>query len=182
MSVQWGSIAEWVSGAGSFAAVVTALYLARASNKIRLRVHVGHRIVLAAGQRSDPPEYLQIGAVNVGSRVAHITNVGYKVGLRRKQLAIQATDVNPLSSRMPIELTDGQEARWMIPLDLPDNWIERFSRDFLLPNWRFRLWTARVQVHTSVGRTFEAPFETSIKKELAKACARLQAAGVKGRG
>ncbi|RUR56359.1 hypothetical protein [Vreelandella populi] len=177
MSVNWGSVADWVSGIGSLAAVVTALYLARASNKIRLRVHVGHRIVLAAGQQAEPPQFLQIGAVNIGSRFARITNVGYRVGVRRKQFAIQSIEANSMSSGMPADLSDGQEARWMIPLDLSDNWIERFARDFLLPNWKIRLWSARVQVHTSVGRVFEASFEPSIKKKLAAECARQVAAG-----
>ena len=175
MSISWGSVADWVAGTGSFSAVIVALYLARSSNRVKLRVHIGHRIMIATGQKGDPPEYLQIGVVNTGSRVSRVTNVGYKIGIRKKQFAIQVTGESSLSSPLPIELRDGHEARWMIPLELPDNWIDRFCRDFLLPNWRTRLWSARVQIHTSVGQVFEAPFERGLKDKLAAACSRLGA-------
>jgi hypothetical protein len=177
VTINWGSIADWVSGIGSLAAVITALHLARASNKIRLRVHIGHRLLLVPGQAGKRPEFVQIGVTSVGSRVARVTSVGYRVGVRKKQLAIQTTEQTPISDPMPKDLTDGQEAQWMIPLDRQDNWIDRFCKDFLLPNWRIRLWSTRLQVYTSVGQVFEARFEPSIKRRLAEACVRLKAAG-----
>lgn len=42
--ITWGSIADWVSGLGSLFAGVIALYLARASERIRLNGYVGVRL------------------------------------------------------------------------------------------------------------------------------------------
>src|SRR3989442_3915635 len=53
------SFASWLSAAATVAAVVTALYLARRGDRIRLRVRCGIRIVIAQGDaRGQRPEYV----------------------------------------------------------------------------------------------------------------------------
>lgn len=171
------TFAPWFAAGGTFAAVVVSLYLARASQRVRLRVTAGLRLVLGLGQQQKPTEHLYINVVNVGSRVARVTNLGWCVGLLRRRQAVQIIDRNAMSSQLPIELADGQEATWIIPLVPEENWIDSFSQDLLLPYWRSRLWSAKLQVFTSLGRVFEAPLERSLKRRLTESCRKQRAAG-----
>ncbi|MGI9071073.1 MAG: hypothetical protein ACR2JB_07070, partial [Bryobacteraceae bacterium] len=42
----WVAIGTWVSGIGALTAVVTALYLTRRVEKVRLHAHAGLRVVI----------------------------------------------------------------------------------------------------------------------------------------
>ena len=46
MAIEWGSVASWVSGLGSFAAVATALYLSRDAQRVKLNGYCGLRSCL----------------------------------------------------------------------------------------------------------------------------------------
>ena len=164
------TFAPWLSAIGTLSAVTVSLYLARAEKPMKLEVRAGHRIIIGQGQKGKPPGYLYISAINTGHRIATITNVGWRVGLFRKRHVIQLVQKDIYSSGVPVRIDDGKEAKWLIPLDQEDNWIERFSRDFLLPHPHWNLFCLRLQVHTSVGKTFESQIEKSLKEELLKWC------------
>lgn len=169
------SFSDWVAAVGTVAAVITSLYLARASQRLRLRVYAGHRIIVGGQKQENYPEFLTIGVVNKGSRVATVDNVGWRVGFFRKQHMIQVVTGGTMSSPLPVTLGDGGTAQWLVPLDLEDNWVERFSKDFLLPHWRLTLLTVRLRVFTTVGATFEARLESGLRKKLAEECKRQKA-------
>jgi hypothetical protein len=164
------TFAPWLSAIGTIAAVIVSLYLARAEKPVKLTVRAGHRIMIEQGQREKPPEFLYISAINTGHRIATITNVGWKIGLRKKRYAIQVVQKDLYSSGVPVKIDDGEEAKWFIPLDLEDNWIQRFSRDFLMPHPRWNLFWLRIQIFTSVGKIFEARIENNLKDELLAQC------------
>jgi hypothetical protein len=105
--------------------------------------------------------------------VAKITNIGWRFGFPKKRYAIQiAGGANAYSHSIPAKIDDGEEAQWMIELAGPDNWVKRFAKSFLLPHYRWNLFWLRVEIHTSVGKTFEATIEESLKKELIAECQR----------
>jgi len=166
------SFSNWIAAIGTVAAVITSLYLARASQKLRLRVYAGHRIIVGGKRKESYPEFLAIGAINKGSRIATIDNVGWRVGFFRKRHMIQIVTGGSMSSPLPVTLGDGGTAQWLVPLDLEDNWVERFSRDFLLPHWRLTLLTVRLRVFTTVGVAFEARLEGGLRKKFAQECKR----------
>jgi hypothetical protein len=55
--INWGSVADWVSGLGSLSSGVIALYLARASQRIRLKGYCGIRVIVGFG--TTPEKKLQ---------------------------------------------------------------------------------------------------------------------------
>src|SRR2546428_351481 len=70
------SFAPWLSAVGTICAVITALYLARRGDRIRLRVRCGIRIVVAQGGRpGSAPQYVNLEVTNVGRRTATITTL-----------------------------------------------------------------------------------------------------------
>jgi len=165
------TFAPWFSALGTIAAVVVSLYLVRARRPIKLEIRAGHRIIVGSVPEGKYPEFLFINAINVGHRAANITNVGWKTGFLKTNHAIMFVQKDTYSSGLPVKIEDGEEAKWLIPLDIEEeNWIIRFSRDFLLPYPRWNLFWLRVQIHTSVGKVFEAKIEKGLKEQLAKEC------------
>lgn len=164
------TFAPWLSAIGTLLAVTVSLYLARAKKPIKLKISAGHRVIVEQGGNGDPPAYLYISAVNTGHRIATITNVGWKLGLLGRRHAIQLVQKDSYSSGLPVKIDDGEQAQWLVPLSLEDNWLQRFSRNFLLPHPRWNLLWLRLQIHTSVGKTFETSIEKGLKEELLKEC------------
>ena len=166
------TFAPWLSAIGTISAVVVSLYLAQSEKPVRLEVRAGHRIIIDPGRKDEPPEFLYIGAINTGHRVVTITNVGWKLGLFKKRHGMQIVQKDLYSSGVPVQIDDGEEAKWLIPLGRRDNWIERFSREFLQPRPRWNLFWLRLQIHTSVGKTFGARIESGLRKKLLEECRR----------
>ena len=164
------TFAPWLAAVGTISAVIVSLYLSRAEKPIKLEIRAGHRIIIEPGAIGKHPEFLYISAINTGHRITTITNVGWKIGLFKKQHAIQVVPNNISSSNLPIKIDDGEEAKWLIPLDLPENWIERFSKDFLRPNPRWNVLWVKLQIHTSIGKTFEARIEKGLRKKILEEC------------
>lgn len=126
--MNWGSVADWVSGLGSFAAVVTALYLATDSQKIKLDGYCGLRLLIGGG--TPEQEFLWISVTNVGSRTAIVNNVGMTVGRRKKKRhAIITVSKDPYSDGLPVSLADGQFAKWGIPMTNDRKWIKDLVGD-----------------------------------------------------
>jgi len=163
------SFAGWFSALGTIAAVVVALYFARQDKRIRLRVNAGHRIVVAPDSEGPHPEYLVMGATNVGHREAQITGLGWRIGFFRKRFFEQAPMWNDgISSPLPSRLRDGDEARYYFPLSGETRWLPDFAQKMLLPRAKWNLRCARVRVFTSVGKVFEAPLEPGLRRRLVK--------------
>lgn len=175
---QWdlvNSFANWFAAAGSFAAAGVALYLANRASRPTATVSVGHRIVVGQGISKPYPEFAVFRIVNTGDRPIRVVQISWSQGLFRKRHAIQLYDETQ-SSRLPIELTHGQEATWMVPFSFgQEPWPEYFSKGFLSPNRRTALWTLRAHFHTSVGYTFAARPEESLLQPLRDVCKKLDA-------
>jgi len=162
------SFSPWLAALGTIAAVIVSLYLARRDKRIRLEVSTGVRLMVTPGMKGKHPEYLTIRIVNIGHREAQVINIGWKVGLFKKQYAVQTTIRDRLSSDMPVCLKDGEIATYYIPLDEKSEWISDFARDFLARNPKFRSRFIKVAAYTSVGTNFEARIEKGLRERLIK--------------
>jgi hypothetical protein len=163
------SFANWLSAIGTLAAVVVSLYLASRYARPQAKLTVGHRIAIEPGVKDFYPEYIQFHVVNTGERPITITQIGWKVGLRKKRYAVQMFETLA-SSPLPVELSHGQEAKWMVPLNArEEHWLVRFARDMLLPNFRIGCFTLRAQAFTSLGHVFETKPESGLLSKLKEA-------------
>jgi len=163
------TFAPWFSAIGTLSVVIVSLYLAGRDRNIRLKVSAGHRIIIGPGSAKPYPEYLCIYVVNHGHREAQITNIGWKVGIFKKQFAIQSTISDGMSSPLPIRLKDGEEAKYMIPLNEETNWLKSFSEKMLQPYPRLQVHFMKIQAFTSIGKTFESGVERNLKEKLVEA-------------
>ena len=78
---KWSAIGQIVGALGTFAAVITSLYLSRRSEKPRLKVDAGIRMLIGQGSTKPYPEYISITVRNVGTQTAHVTQFGWRTGL-----------------------------------------------------------------------------------------------------
>jgi hypothetical protein len=163
------SFADWFSAVGTIAAVIAALSLARQDRRVRLRVNAGSRVMVSQNPTSTPSDQLLIGITNIGHREAQISNIGWKVGIFKKKFSIQTPSFDAYSSSIPSRLRDGEEARFLIPLDDEIDWLGNFVQQFLKPYPKVLVHFVWVQAHTSVGKTFEARIEKSLRIKLIEA-------------
>jgi hypothetical protein len=167
---QWeliNSFGNWLSAIGTLAAVWASLYLARSITKPKAKVTVGHRIALQPGQPAPYPEFVLFSIVNTGERPLRVTQIGWRVGAWNKRFAIQQYEERS-SSPLPVELSHGQEARWIVPLhaDNHEPWLNHFAKRMLLPNARLSCASLRAQFFTSVGHVFYAKPEAVLLEKL----------------
>lgn len=150
--------------------MVIALYLARRASAPKAQVSVGHRIIVTPGRDGPCPEYLVFQVANRGERPLRITQLGWKVGLWRKKLAVQMYEES-LSSKLPVDLTHGEEAKWFVPLAAREEpWLTYFAKDMLMPHYRTSCFTLRGQFFSSLGDVFQAKPEGPLLVKLRKAC------------
>jgi len=177
---QWefiNSFGNWLSAIGTLAAVWVSLYLANRISTPKAKVTVGHRITVQLGLPGPYPEFVLFSIVNTGERIFHINQIGWRVRLWRKRFAVQLYDEKS-SSPLPIELSHGQEAHWLVPLnaDKDEPWLRYFAKGMLLPNTRTSCATLRAQFFTSVGHVFVAKPEAVLIDKLRAICHALQQA------
>lgn len=168
-SINWGSVADWVSGIGSLSAVVTALYLSRSAQRVRLRGYCGLRVILWQGH--PPQDVLSVQVTNVGNRATIVNNISICTGWFKKRFAIITIVKDQYSVGVPYPLADGQEAHWGIPLDDEKSWLVDLCKDFIRTPWDVR--TLRFQIHTTNGG------HTSLRPELSLRNAMLVLIGAK---
>ena len=160
------SFAPWLSAIGTIAAVFATVYFAWKTHKIGLKVSAGHRLLVGPGTPEPFPEILAIKVVNTGYRNVTITNIGWKIGLFRKQYAIQTIDRNIYTSKLPVQLKEGEEANYNIPIDNENNWLENFCMKMLRPYPKVNVHFVKIWASTSVDKTFESRIELSLKEKL----------------
>ena len=162
------TIGIWLAGIGTLAAVIVALYLARRDTIVKLKIYAGHRIIVSQGSK-EKPDFLSIGITNVGFRKTTIINIGWKIGLLKKKYAIQTLYPLPYSDNLPKTIGDGEEAKFLIPFinfEGYPNWIDEFPKDFLVKFPAITSLNLKLQVFTSIGKTFEVRVEEGLRKKL----------------
>lgn len=157
------TFAPWLSAIGTFSAVIVSLYLAKLEKPLRLKIQAETRTIID----SNNEEYLMIEVINIGSRKANITGLGWTLGIFVKKSFIQIVkeDYRDLySSPLPISLMDGEEARWLVPLK-EKKWLINFSTELgFFPRWS--LYWMRLEVFTSNGGKFTTKIGKGLKQAL----------------
>ena len=161
-AINWGSFADWVFGLGSLSAAIVALYLARWSQKIRLRGYCGLRILV--GGNEPKKELVFINITNIGTRSTIVSNLGMRVGLIKRRFAIISMVKDQYSVGIPYSIADGQQAHWAIPLDDKKSWLRDLCKDCVLTPMDVR--TLRIQIHTTHGETFNISPELSLREAM----------------
>lgn len=164
----WNAVGTWVAGIATFAAVLVSLNLARRSERVRLKVFAGFRLVIR-GDGTPPEEHLNIGVTNLGDRSVTINTVGWVVGKRKQKRYCIQTVSGPWTAQYPVELQHGKNASFMVPFNHTPNWLTEFANGFLKSLPDKELDTLIVQVHTSVGQTIEVKPEKDLVERLRKA-------------
>ena len=163
MTVEWGSVADWVSGCGSLSAAVVALYVALSGRRVRLRGYCGHRIVI--GQFQPRTEVFSVSATNVSQRPTVVTNIGVTFGVWRwKKHGIITFVADQYGNGIPKALSDGETGNWSVPIGHDNSWLEDLAKQFEINRWAVFTW--RVQVHTSNGGATTFRPEKNIRKRL----------------
>ena len=150
----WVAIGTWVSGTATVAAVITALYLAKRVESVRLNVQVGLMQVVI-GDGSPFQEHVGINVTNLGERPVTVNTVGWAIGKgKKRRFAIQPLNSSH-SAQYPIELAHGKSASFLVSFDVMPGWKREFATGFVRDLSDESLKTLVAQVHTSVGKTVD---------------------------
>lgn len=165
--------ANWFAALGSAAAAIVALYIANRSARPSAKLSAGLRIIISSDSKAPYPEYIVFRIVNTGDRPIRIVEIGWCIRWPKRRAAVQMFDQN-MSSKLPVDLSHGQEAAWYVSLNtLEKSWFDIFAKDMLLPNYKFSLWALRVQAFSSVGFVFASKLENNLLKRLRESCERV---------
>ena len=157
--------ADWIrliAALGTWAAVVTALWLARRDRRVKLRVTAGQRMVVSSGG----PNLVSIFVTNEAQRAVTVNAVGYRPPGRWSKTGafLVLPDPDYSSGKLPTKLTDGDGAFYSIELEKFDSQVvDRIARDHLTgccPRLKAR--SIKVFAETSTGR-FEARLEGGLR-------------------
>ena len=161
-TVNWGSVADWVSGIGSLSAAGMALYLAKSSQKIRLKGFCGLRVIVGGGMPQT--DVLSINVTNIGTRSTVVNNITMSVGRWRKRYAVITVVRDAYSVGVPYALADGQVAHWGIPLGDNNEWMRGLCRGFVTSESDVR--SLLFFVHTNHGEKLKLAPETEFLNSL----------------
>lgn len=146
--VDWGSVADWVSGIGSFSAALVALYVAQLSRRIELDGYCGLRLLVGGGEPQQ--ELFSINVTNRSPRPTKITNIGFAFGIWRwKRRGLITFMRDHISDDIPKSLGDGEQAHFCFTLDESRSWISDLVQQFEMSAIDVK--TFRVHVYTSNG-------------------------------
>lgn len=160
------SFSSWIAAFGTVAAVVVSLFLARRDKTVRLELTAGFRLSVIPGSLPPYSELVYISITNIGHREAQITNIGWKLGIFKKEQMIQTVINDGASSPLPVRLKDGEQAQYLIPLNEQTMWLESFRSEFLSQFPKLRSMTIKVWATTTIGKTFESKIEKGLRWKL----------------
>ena len=158
------SLATWLSAIGTLAAVVTSLYLARRDAKIDLIINAGIRSLVLGG-KVQATDYIYLNITNRGRRGARVTQLYWKTGFLWKRTYIWIPQQNDLSARIPVKLSDGDEAIFMSSLIDFESSLSEIANN-ALSGWFSGLKSRfiRVGVCTSSDDQFEKRLEKKLRQ------------------
>lgn len=168
--VNWGSVADWVSGLGTMSAGAIALYLARESTRIRLTGYCGTRIMVGGGVPKQ--DVVMISATNIGTRATIVNNISMSVGWPKRRYAVINMVRDAHSVGVPYQLGDGQEGHWGIQLDAQRTWLRELCDGFITSEWGVK--TLRFRIHTNHGESLSLKPEKAMLDELRRLIAERQ--------
>ena len=166
----WMVVGTWVAGVATLAAVIVALYLARRGESVRLKVHVGYRIVVI-GDGSPFQEHVAISVTNLGDRAITVNSVGWAIGKGRARRHCLQPVSGPFTMQYPVELSHGKSADFLVSLSATPHWLREFATGFVQDLSDRSLETLVAQIHTSVGKTVDVKPEPDLVQRLRESAA-----------
>ena len=143
--IDCGSVADWVSGIGSLAAAVVALYVAHSSQRVKIKGYFGRVFVNLKPQN----DMLVIAATNVSQRATAVANITFSHGYWRWKQSARVEFRKDMGDKLPAPITDGESGRWYIPMENLDQWVG--SLIDTLNMTRLSVVTFRVEILTTNG-------------------------------
>lgn len=163
----WNAIGTWVAGIATFAAVITSLYLARQSSRVKMKAVVGLRLVIGRGAPRE--EVLQFSVTNQGDRPVTISNVGWVIGKGKNQRHALQLFGSAYSASIPKTLAHGERADFLISFTERPDWLDEFSKKFVMTNDPKVLRTLTAEIRTSVDQTVKVKPEALLLQRIAEA-------------
>lgn len=164
----WNAVGTWLAGTATFAAVVVSLYLARRSERLRVKTTAGLRQVFA-GDGAPAEEHVQISVVNHGDRTVIVNSVGWKIGAGKNTRHC----IQPVSGKWtqdyPKHLAHGETGIFLVSFQATPDWPAHFANSFIRDLSPKSLKTLRAVVHTSLGQTVQAVPENGLLQRLREA-------------
>lgn len=146
--VNWGSVADWVSGIGSFSAAVVALYVALLSQRVRLNGWCGLRIIVGGGQPQ--LDVFSVSVTNISQRSTVVTHIGFACRFfrwRRHGLINFMQD--DISHGIPKAIADGETGNWNVRMGENNEWAKDLADKFIFS--RFDVESMRFIIYTTNG-------------------------------
>lgn len=180
---KWSAIGQILGAAGTFAAVVVSLHLARRAEKPKLKLECGVRVIIdPLYQGKGPrPRVVDITARNYGHLTAHISQYGWQTGLwflkwpnwLTKQFAIQIPGDTGLGTNPPLELAPGTRRSSILNLtQFIDGIKKKTGEPFFARRWPIfglRPTSIYVVAHLESGVTIRQRVEKVFEKVLFEA-------------
>lgn len=162
------SLATWLSAIGTLAAVVTSLYLARRDARIDLMINAGLRMLVLGG-KVQASDFIYINLTNLGRRGARVTQLYWKTGILWKKIYVWIPQQNDFSARIPVKLSDGDEAIFLSTLADFESSFSEIAND-VFSGWfgGLKARFIRVGVCTSSGDKFEKRLEKNLRQYFLK--------------
>lgn len=116
-------LGTWLASLGTLAAVITSLYLARASNKVKLNI-ISNLAILVGYLREyeNDDRIINIEITNNGNKPVTIQNIGWKIS--KDRFLIIPLNPNPFATPLPKTISYGESVRWVIEVTAVKNlWI-----------------------------------------------------------
>lgn len=158
---------------GTVGVAGVALYLARRSERVRLEVWAGTRVIvggaLVGGAPTTPINCLAISVTNLGARPVTIQSTGWRIGRgkSRRQAIYLPSNSSHQFGKM---IEHGENAQFMTNFVESPDWMRDFAEKMVQDGSTKRLKTLRAFVVTSVGHIEivkpEQPFLDEIKQIL----------------
>ena len=147
----WAMIGTWFAGAGTLAAATVALWLARRTEKVELRVWAGRRFLVPT---SSPQEFISIEVTNCGERPITVTGLVFRAGrpsLRRDRRQVGLLPEDGWKPQdLPCKIEYGESVSFRMDFAVWAEVVrEKVLQDIPRKDWK----TVRVLIVTSVGHT-----------------------------
>lgn len=159
------TVGIWLAAFATVAAVVVSLYLSNRSEKVKLRVTIGIRIMLEGRPLSNRGEHVWVGITNRGRRDAVVSSIGWSIGKGKSKEYCLIREWSVGSSNIPVRLPHGDSANFLISLKEVD-WINDFAKKFCKQH---SIKTLRCLIGTSVGDEVKVIPDGSFLDRLGKA-------------
>jgi len=143
--IDWESVADWVSGLGSLAAALVALYIANYSQRVKIKGYFGRVFINLKAQN----DMLVVAATNVSQRTTAVADITLSNGYWRWKESARVEFRKDMGDKLPALITDGETGRWYIPMEN----IHQWAGDLIdvLNMTRLSVATFRVEILTTGG-------------------------------